>query len=107
MDVCHLRPLLNASNIVVCMTLMPVLHVPQNPLLVKKDDSNTHRIYPIFENLLGVPWDEYLQMDDELEAENPCCAPDANTYTENVQNFPDQDQRELKPMPTAEEILNL
>ena len=32
-----------------------------------------------FKNLLGIPWLDYLMMDDELEMENPVCAPDAKS----------------------------
>ena len=42
-------------------------------------------------------------MDEELEAENPSHAPDANTYDDHVQDFPDQDQ--LEPMPTVCDII--
>ena len=55
-----------------------------------------------FQNLLGIPWEEYLMMDEELEAKNPSCAPDGNTCADHVQDLLDQDQ---EPMPTVNEIL--
>ena len=59
-----------------------------------------------FENLLGIPWDKYLLMDEELEAEHPSCAPDANTCNDHVQDLPDQDQEPIEPMPSTQEVLN-
>ena len=41
-----------------------------------------------FQNLLGIPWDEYLLMDKELEMENPVHAPDANSYNDNANDLP-------------------
>ena len=57
-----------------------------------------------FQNLLGIPWDEYLIMDEELKAGNPSHAPDGNTYNENVQELPDQEAMGA-PIPTAEELI--
>ena len=49
------------------MILMPVLHVPQNrsqdPMEEQDPEFNQY-----FENLFGIPWDEYLLMNEELEA---------------------------------------
>ena len=33
-----------------------------------------------FQELLDIPWDENLAMDDELECENPACVPNAQHY---------------------------
>ena len=75
------------------------------PVISEEKDESDAEFAEYFESLLDVPWYEYLQMDDDLEAENPSRVPDANTYTENVQDLPDQDQREMEAMPTPEELL--
>ena len=76
---------------------------PESIISQEKGDSDT-KFAEYFVNLLGVPWYEYLQMDDYLEAKNPSCAPDANTCTENIQDLPDQDQdqRNMEAMTTTE-----
>ena len=43
-------------------------------------------------------------MDEELEAENPSCAPDANNHTDHVQDLPDQDKA-MEAMLIPEELL--
>ena len=70
----------------------------QDPMEEQDPEFNQY-----FENLFGIPWDEYLLMNEELEAENPSCAPDANTYTDHIQDLPDQEPMEL--MLTVNDIL--
>ena len=57
-----------------------------------------------FQNLLCIPWDEYLLMDEELERENPVHAPDANTCKDNAKELPDQGKA-MDPMPTTEQLI--
>ena len=51
---------------------------PETIAITQDSDADTE-FAEYFKNLFGVPWDEYLQMHDELEAENPHHACDANT----------------------------
>ena len=51
-----------------------------------------------FENLLNIPWDEYLAMDEELEKEEPTRAPDTLPYTNDASDDTDhRDQEEERP----------
>ena len=43
-----------------------------------ENDNNDSEFDQYFQDLLGIPWHEYLQMDDELEIETASHAPDAN-----------------------------
>ena len=72
----------------------------QEPLEEKDTEFDQY-----FQNLLGMSWDEYLMMDEELEIENPVCALDASNYKDNADDFPDQDKT-MEAMPTPEELLN-
>ena len=46
-------------------------------------------------------------MDDELEMENPVCAPDAKSYSDTADQGQDQDQdKVMEAMPTAEVLLD-
>ena len=82
------------------------------PCLPECSDNNTtsdedSEFDQYFQNLVGIPWDEYLLKDEELEMENPVHAPDANNYSDNADDLPDQDQEEvMEAMPTVEELLN-
>lgn len=50
-----------------------------------------------FQNLLEVPWEEYLAVDDELEEESPARAPDAQSYsTQPPPNALDQDPDDIE-----------
>ena len=72
----------------------------QDPLQEKDPQFDEY-----FEKLLGIPWDEYLMMDEVLEAKNRSHAPDANTYNDHAQDLPDQDHDQLEPMPTVNDII--
>ena len=59
-----------------------------------------------FQELLEVPWDEYLAYDDELETCSPPTAPDTGSYLgpeyseDQSKNEPDQDQDQQDPPPS-------
>ena len=84
----------------------PLPPPPPHSLECGSVDDGDSEFGQYFQNLLGIPWDEYLMMDEELEAENPCCAPDANSYNDHIQDLPHQDQdTAMEAMPTPEELL--
>ena len=69
----------------------------------EKYDSNTPPTTPVvddddaefnidFQNLLNMPWDEYLTMDQELELEEPSCVPDTLLYAIDNDNHHDHDE---------------
>ena len=60
----------------------PSLSPPPSPTEIDKDPS----FAKYFEELLVIPWDQYLAMDDELQAKNPARAPDALAYNNENTN---------------------
>ena len=62
---------------------------------LKDDDGFTE----YFENLLDMPWDEYLAMDNQLESKEPRHFPDTLAYSNDDQDVDqDQDQDETPPI---------
>ena len=62
---------------------------PTSPVEDSVDDDPEFTKF--FQDLLDIPWDEYLAMDAELELENPARAPDAQNFT-NDEMFEDHDE---------------
>ena len=60
-----------------------------------------------FQELLEVPWDEYLAFDEELELNSPATAPDMNSYLadESTENDPEPEP-ETPPLPSHEDAIN-
>ena len=77
---------------------------PESPVEPMEEKDTEFDQY--FQNLLGIPWDEYLLMDEKLEIEKPVHAPDANTYNDHTDDLPDQDQdKAMEAIPSTEELI--
>ena len=79
---------------------------PPNTPEERDDCDNNAEFAEYFQNLLDIPWDEYLAMDQELESELPSRAPDTQAYTiDNNDHDQDQNQDETPPI-NPEDALN-
>ena len=67
---------------------------PPSPLDVSEDDKYAN----YFQELLDIPWDEYLAMDEDLEHEEPARAPDTQAYCINDRDT-DQDPKDNQSEP--------
>ena len=52
-----------------------------------------------FQELLEVPWDEYLAFDDKLEADLPPTAPDTKSYTSEENSGENESEPDPDPPP--------
>ena len=64
---------------------------PPTTPVIEEDQEFAHH----FEELLDVPWDQYLKMDEELEQELPARAPNTQSYVNKDVQQDDQVDEEL------------
>ena len=80
------------------ITLSP----PPSPTNNEQDDEFAN----YFQELLDIPWDEYLAMDKDLELEQPARAPDSQAYCIDDQDTDQDHDKDIQsdPAPIQPEI---
>ena len=80
---------------------------PSTPEFKQEENGNANaedmKFARYFQELLDVPWEEYLAMDNQLELENSVHAPDAIFYQDCVDDIPNEAPEE--PLPKADELI--
>ena len=68
--------------------------------------DNNDEFSKYFQELLDIPWDGYLAMDEELELEQPARAPNAQAYSIDVQDQEPNESSPAMPIVTYTEALD-
>ena len=72
---------------------------PESPPPFQNDINEDSDFAKYFEELLDIPWDEYLSMDDELQKKCPAKAPDAQAYSSDESGAFDEVQQHTEDRP--------
>ena len=81
------------------------LHLPSPPSTPTYETIEDPEFAEYFESLLDISWDQYLAMDEALELESPCRAPDAQCYSNMDHDH--EDPSDIHPPITIEESFYL